>query len=99
MCTLIAIHVYDIRKPQRRATCVAKHKKEDRLHILHTYGSFWLGANPCNGARGNQKEEDMAMRRPNIFNNAFVKICVRFLQELIVRLILRILESLAKGEL
>ncbi len=41
----------------------------------------------------------MAMRRPNIFNNAFVKICVRFLQELIVRLILRILESLAKGEL
>ena len=82
-----------------RSNTRCKAKKEDRPRILHTYSFLWLGANPCNGARGNQREATMKVRRKNKLVEKVVRICVRFLRFVLVRLILRGIESLANGEL
>ena len=100
ICVRVYICVCQCRnKPQRGATRVAKHEKGDRPHIPPTYRPLRFGANPCNGARGNQKEAKMTIRRKQTLLCKVVHICVRFLQYLIVRLILRGLESLANGEM
>ncbi len=99
MCACEYVYMSVVNKPQRGATRVAKHEKEDRPHIPPTYRPLRFGANPCNGARGNQKEAKMAIRRKQNLLCKVVNICVRFLQYLIVRLILRVLESLANGEM